>query len=291
MAKISLLLPTRERLAKAQAFLQTVVETADDLSQVEVIATLDDDDTPSHTLTSPHQALALHKVIGPQATMGALNTRCLKKATGEILMLVNDDILIRTKCWDTYLIEAAKKFPDGICMMHTRDGYKDASFPLFPILTQKGIELIEDPYPSEYCGDCIDSHLFDIFLRLKDLGENRIVYIPEVLFEHMHFSVGKAPIDALYQRRSRTRGNQTFYSYWKQREQIAQLLLAKIHGKEASLRPFSFIRQNSYFLLLKSFWQSQQTLNFRLKYFAYHLLRETYIRFRLDKIKAHLKKT
>ncbi|WP_420422363.1 glycosyltransferase family 2 protein [Simkania sp.] len=290
MAKISLLLPTRERLAKAQAFLQTVVATADDVSQIEVIVTLDDDDTPSHTLTSPHEALSLRKVIGPQTTMGALNTRCLKKATGEILMLVNDDILIRTKGWDTYLIEAVKKFPDGICMMHTRDGYKDASFPLFPILTQKAVQLIQDPYPSEYCGDCIDSHLFDIFLRLKDLGEDRIVFIPEVLFEHMHFSVGKAPVDALYQRRSRTAGNQTFYSYWKQREQIAQVLLAAIRRKQASLISLPFKRQNSYFLLLKSFWQSQQTLNFRLKYFAYHLLRETYIRFRLDKVKAHFKK-
>jgi len=290
MAKISLLLPTRERLAKAQAFLQSVVDTADDLSQVEVIATLDDNDTPSHQLSSPHPALTLHKVIGPQTTMGALNTRCLKKASGEILMLVNDDILIRTKGWDTHFMQAAKKFPDGICMMHTRDGYKDASFPLFPILTKRACDLIQDPYPSEYCGDCIDSHLFDIFLRLKDLGEDRIVYIPEALFEHMHFSVGKAPVDALYQARSRTRGNQTFYALWKQREQTAQSLLATIRGQNAPFALQPLRRQNSYFLLLKSFWESKQTLNFRLKYFAYHLLRETYIRFHLDKVKAHLKK-
>lgn len=279
-------MPTRERLAKAQAFLKTVVETAENLKQIEVIVAIDDDDIKSQSLSSPHPDLTLFQVKGPQDTMGTLNTRCLQKATGDILMLVNDDILIRSKRWDRLFIETAARFPDGIILIHTRDGYKDRSFPLFPILTKKGSQLLKDPYPKNYCGDCIDSHLFDIFLRLKDLGYDRIVYLPDVFFEHMHFSVGKAPIDPLYQKRSRIKSNQTFYSLWKQREQSALTLFQAIEGKKNSLLLPPIRIQNSYYLLIKSFFKSHQTLSFRLRYLIYHLLRETYLRFHLEKVKV-----
>jgi len=284
-------MPTRERLARAQAFLQTVVETAANLSNVEVIVAIDDDDNASQALTSPDPRLSLKKVIGPQASMGTLNSRCLKKASGDILMLVNDDILIRSKDWDKHLIERASHFSDSIFLMHTRDGYKDRSFPLFPILSRRVCDLIQDPYPSAYCGDCIDSHLFDIFLRLKDQGHDRILYLPEVFFEHMHFSVGKAPIDKLYQKRSRTKGNQTFYSLWKQREQTAQTLADAIQKIKTPLILSPIKRQNSYFLLFSSFFKSQQSFVFRLKYLIYHTLRETYIRLHLEKLKAYLKRS
>lgn len=283
-------MPTRKRLARAQAFLQTIVETAKDLTQIEVIVAIDNDDTASQFLRSPHSDLTLLQVRGPQDTMGALNTRCLKKATGDLIMLVNDDILIRSQNWDYEFIKATKKLPDGIFLMHTKDGYKDQSFPLFPILSKIGCKLLQDPYPNAYCGDCIDSHIFDIFLRLKDLGHNRIIYLSEVLFEHMHFSIGKAPIDEIYKKRSRTKGNQTFYSLWKQREQSAVFLAQVIEEHPSSLSLNPIYRKNSYYLLFQSFFKSHQSFSFRIKYLLYHFLRETYIRLHLEKVKAYLRK-
>lgn len=285
--EISLLLPTRERPLQAEAFLQSVAETAENLSHIEVVAAIDDDDKKSHTLLSPHPDLKLIKVIGPQTTMGGLNSRCLEKASGKIIMLVNDDILIRSKGWDRHLIEADRTCSDGIYLMHTRDGQKDNAFPIFPILSSRGCSLIKDPYPKEFCGDCIDSHLFDIFLRLKDVGHDRILYIPEVLFEHIHFSVGKAPIDKIYAARSRLKGNHTFYSLWEKREHAAHTLATEIEGTTV-LKPLpknSPKKQGSYSILLTSFLRSHQSFIFRLKYLTYHTLRETYLRFRLDKIK------
>lgn len=288
---ISLLLPTRERPSKARAFLQTVVETADHLSQIEVIAAIDDDDLETQKLLSPHPNLNFIKTIGPQTSMGSLNTRCLSKASGNIIMLVNDDILIRTKGWDTHFLNGAKRFLDDIYLMHTRDGCKDRSFPLFPILSRRVCDLLQNPYPNEFCGDCIDLHLFDIFLRLKDLGENRILYLPEVLFEHIHFSVGKAPIDKTYLARSHMKGNQVFYAFWKEREETAHILRETIVNtsfstKRAIYRKKEFREQNSYLLLCISFLKSKQSFLFRLKYLIYHLLRQTYSCFRFDKVKS-----
>jgi glycosyltransferase involved in cell wall biosynthesis len=288
MMKISLLMPTRKRVARAEAFLQTVVDTAADLSQIEVIAAIDHDDPESKQLTSPDPRLSLIQTIGSRASMGTLNSRCLAKASGDLIMLVNDDILIRSQNWDQVMLEKAAQFPDEVFLMHTRDGHKDEKFPIFPILSKRGCSLLKDPYPSHYCGDGIDMHLFDLFLRLKDFGHNRIIYLPEVFFEHMHVGLRKAPNDPIYESRNRIKSNQTFYTLWKKRELSAQRLADAIDGKEGKIVFAPYNKKNSYHMLLISFLQSRQTKRFKIHYLLYHLVRETYIRLHLEKVKASL---
>ena len=293
MPKISLLLPTRHRFDRAVAFLESVVATAAQLSSIEVLLAIDKDDQESQHILSPHPKLLIRKIIGPQTTMGGLNTRLLHQAKGEIIMLVNDDIIIRTPNWDRYFIQSSQIFPDQIYLMHTKDGFKNHAFPIFPILSKHCCHLIKDPYPREFCGDGIDLHLFDIFIRLKNLGHERIIYLENVFFEHMHVCLGKAKQDAIYRSRSHLKGNYTFYALWEFREQITKLLCQTIEGHKNKqiLITKKLKNQSRISLLLNCFLRSQQTLTYRTKYFCYHLIRETYLLLRLDILKWFLKRS
>ena len=280
---ISLLMPTRERLERATTFLQSVVQTASDLSRIEVVIAIDEDDTISTQITSPHPDLRIVKTVGPRTTMGGLNTRCFEKASGSILMLVNDDIQIRTKDWDTYMIEGDQRFDDKIYLMHTKDGFKDKAFPIFPILSKRCAELLIDPYPEEYCGDGNDTHLHDLFLRLRDLGEDRFIYLENAFFEHMHHGLGKASMDTTYKTRSHTSGSRTFHSLWKERDCKAHALFQAIRAEKKT--PPSLCSN-----LIGSFLFSRASFKYRAKALCYHTAREMYLRLKLHRIKSKMKK-
>lgn len=284
--KISLLLPTRNRTNRATAFLNSVVDTASCLEKIEVVCAIDEDDKESQALVSPHPKLLLHKVIGPKARMGELNTRCLRASSGEIIMLVNDDILIRSKNWDTHLIDADHLFSDGVYLFHVKDGFKNEKFPIFPILSKRFCDLIQDPYPAEFNGDGNDSHLYDIFLRLQDLGHERIIYLPQIFFEHMHYKLGKAKNDATYQSRSHLDSNKTFYNLWRYRENQVARIAAFLNGEELKPLTKESPDLNSFSQIFACSFSSKQSLAYRMSYFAYHTAREIYLSLGLNKVRT-----
>jgi hypothetical protein len=291
MAIISLLMPTRHRVHRAGLFLQSVVDTADNLLDIEVVLAIDDDDKDSQKICSPHVDLKIVKVIAPRASMGELNTRCLNKSTGQIIMLVNDDIIIRTNSWDRYFIESSKIFEDEIYLIHTKDGFKDSRFPIFPVLSRKYCDLVKYPYPVSYSGDGIDAHIYDIFIRLKYLGYDREIYLPTVYFEHMHVALGKSNCDDVYSVRSPRRGSYEFYGLWQDRELVVGSLVNHIDSEKCYKVDINFsnkknIPKRPFFLLLTCFFKSKQSLKYRLGYLRYNFFREAYFMFRLNRVKA-----
>ncbi len=297
MAIISLLMPTRHRVNRAGLFLQSVVDTADNLLDIEVVLAIDDDDKDSQEICSPHVDLKIVKVIAPRASMGELNTRCLNNSTGQIVMLVNDDIIIRTKSWDRCFIEISKNFEDEIYLIHTKDGFSDEKFPIFPILSRKFCFLISDPFPKLYLRDGIDTHIYDIFMRLNDLGYDRVVYLPNIFFEHLHYLNGKSEMDSVYSDKpSLMTGNRQFYVLWGERELAIRKLFAYLCGEEFSGESESTyglishdnntnIEFSSLLSLFSCFFKSKQSIGYKSRYLSYNLAKEIYYLFRINKLK------
>src|ERR1700760_1202401 len=96
--RISLHFPTRGRPMLVERFLQSVVARSAHPELIEVVLYADDDDPGSHHFTSDQITLKL--IIGPRRTMGAYSGICLRHATGEITIALNDDVVIRTPEWD-----------------------------------------------------------------------------------------------------------------------------------------------------------------------------------------------
>lgn len=288
MVEISILVPTRGRPVRLLDFLQSIIDTTEDLSNIEVVLAVDEDDRSYDQMKWPDARLKIVKTIAPQASMGSLNTRCMGNSCGKLIMLGNDDVVFRTKGWDQALIEESKRYPDGIFLMFAKDGIKNDAFACFPILSRKCCALIEDPFPKIYQGDGIDSHLFDIFLRLKDYGYDRLCYLPNVYMEHRHISNGKGDKDGIYNLRSHQLGNHNFYTLWKMREDTVQKILSFFKKEKVSKLVCSHLlgrKLNSIVLIWNCFLQSKQSFSYRWRYLFYHMAREIYFCFQLHKVK------
>jgi hypothetical protein len=228
---ISLLLPTRGRHVLVERFFLSIVETASHLDQIEVILYVDEDDVDSHYLNSDF--LKVTRIIGPRASMGTYNSSCYDTAQGDIIMLVNDDMVINTSGWDEKVIEFDAKISDKIYLAYGNDLLKSGSLCTFPILSRRTCEYLVEPYPKEYQGAFIDYHLFDIFKRLQHAGFDRIHYMGDVVFEHLHYRSGKAPFDETYAKRGRFADDSTFLALIKSRQKSADRLLRILRDDES----------------------------------------------------------
>jgi hypothetical protein len=229
MTTISLLLPTRNRPALARRFLDSVWDQAADRTRVEVVMCIDEDDTASHSISHPH--LALVKVIAPRQSMGALNSTCLARSSGDVVVLSNDDIIVRTAGWDEKIRALHASVPDGVYLAYPNDLFKGRRLCTFPVLSKATCRLLGDPFPAEYQGAFIDYHLLDIFKRLeRRMAATRILYMADVIFEHMHYRVKKANFDVTYRARGRFLDDPVFLRLRDERSRAAAQLLAAIEG-------------------------------------------------------------
>lgn len=226
---ISLLLPTRKRPELARRFLHSVQSTAKYPDDVEIIIYADDDDAGSHDLDCA--GLRITRIIGPRRTMGSYNTACLERARGDIIALVNDDVVIRTPGWDEALRRHDASVPDKIYLAYGDDQFKGQRLSTFPILSRRTCDILQEPYHRAYRGAFIDYHLMDIFKRLEQSGRKRIFYLPDVVFEHLHYRAGKAEIDETYTARGRFEDDMLFVGLANVRAASQKLLMNAIDGE------------------------------------------------------------
>lgn len=228
---ISLILPTRRRPALVERFFDSLRATTSRLDKIEVILYADEDDVSSHHLNS----LDFHvtRIIGPVLSMGGYNSACFAKACGEIIILVNDDVVIRSKGWDEYIREIDLKFEDKIYLAYPNDLFKKGKFCTFPIMSRRTCVLLFDPYPISYKRYFIDPHLFDIFKRLQHAGIDRILYCSDIIFEHLHYRNEKASFDATYSdaKLDRFADDSIFINLISMRSSTAKRLICEIRNQ------------------------------------------------------------
>ena len=188
---LSLIVPTRGRPAQLRAFLDSLCRTAEQVAQLEVVLVADEDD--AETVAFRHPGITLRTVVVPQGLpMGALNARGYAAATGEHIMLCNDDVVVKTPGWDGRLRAVFGSFPDGVVLVHVNDGTFKDSLCIFPCVSRRYAQLAGGICPEGYRRYRIDDHIYNVFNLLALLGEYRIQYLPDVLFEHQNYAASIA---------------------------------------------------------------------------------------------------
>jgi glycosyltransferase involved in cell wall biosynthesis len=188
---LSLIVPTRGRPAQLRAFLDSLCQTAERIAQLEVVLVADEDD--AETVAFRHPGITLRRVVVPQGLpMGGLNARGYAAATGDHIMLCNDDVVVRTPGWDGRLRAVFGSFPDGVVLVHVNDGTFKESLCVFPCVSRRYAELAGGICPEGYRRYRIDDHIYNVFNLLALLGEYRIQYLPDVLFEHQNYAASIA---------------------------------------------------------------------------------------------------
>jgi glycosyltransferase involved in cell wall biosynthesis len=182
----SLIVPTRQRPESLARFLRSIESTAEHPEAIEVVLVIDADDAA--TLRVGAGRLQIKRVrVSPGQTMGTLNMAGYDASTGRYLMLLNDDVLARTYAWDTLLHNCFRAYPDEIVLVHVNDTVFQKELCTFPVVSRRFCELAGGICPREYVRYRIDDHIEDVFILLGLLGESRILYLPNVVFEHLNF--------------------------------------------------------------------------------------------------------
>lgn len=189
--KISLLLPTRQRLEGLKRLYDSAMDLADDPNLVEMVAYVDSDDQSYDELfASPWERLTLIK--GPRKTISKCWNSCWQLSNGEIFWHGGDDVVFRTQGWDTLVRNEFAQYPDKIAFVFGDDGNAESArneFGTHGFIHKNWTDTVGSFVPPYYESDYNDTHLNDL---AKAVGRHRHI---DIMTEHMHYSLGKSEID------------------------------------------------------------------------------------------------
>jgi len=195
--KIALLLPSKNRLNKFLTFLTSVVATAKDIKNITIILGIDEDDPNFDNYKRIANNLDFIDFLSfPKDTFkrGGLSiywNTMVKECTHDILAMVGDDMIFKTKDWDEKIINTFKEQDDNIHLVFCNDGmrgpgnkHENASpFPVNSFLHRDYIDTVgwyvQDIEPKGFQDTYLDK-IFDL-LRRK-------IYFHDIIIKHMHFS-------------------------------------------------------------------------------------------------------
>jgi hypothetical protein len=192
--KISLLLPTRGRPDNILRLHNSVQETADYPGEIEFIVAIDDDDTSYDELIK--KGLSNTKFFKtPRTVLSVYWNMCYERASGEILQHCGDDLVFRTKGWDTTVKNTFKEYPDNIVFVFGNDGHWKDTFGTHGFIHRKWAETIGYFVPPYFSSDYNDTWLNDV---AKAIGRHRYI---DIYTEHMHPAFNKAEWDENHRER------------------------------------------------------------------------------------------
>jgi hypothetical protein len=106
-----------------------------------------------------------------------------------------------------------------------------AAIPTFPIISRTVCDVLGEICPRGYKNLHIESHLFDVFKQLVRLGYDRVRYLEDVVFEHMHYIVDKAARDQVYNKKNQRADDLLFIALDDERTSKAKLLARYIESE------------------------------------------------------------
>src|ERR1041384_8055080 len=128
--------PTRGRREFVSRFLQSVLDTTANPERIEAVIAVDNDDLESQQIAEDR--LAFKRVVVPAgSTMGNLNRACFDASSGRYVMLINDDVVLRTSGWDATIAAIFARYPDDVALVHVNDLLFREKLCTFPIQSRR----------------------------------------------------------------------------------------------------------------------------------------------------------
>ncbi|MCR4301798.1 MAG: glycosyltransferase [Sulfuricaulis sp.] len=174
--KVSVLIPTRHRIERLRTLLASYERTAQGVEQSsELVFRADDDDVETLRFLEGRHVIAGPRLKGYESLPQFFNELAFA-ASGDTLMLGNDDMVFVTQGWAARILEAANRFPDGVFNVGVRT-HNETHFPFSTVSRRV----------AEHLGFLYDPRIFwgDIFLRdvMGALGRN--VMLDDVEIQHV----------------------------------------------------------------------------------------------------------
>ncbi len=133
MINITILLPTRKRVATLKKSIESLINTAHNPKLIQFLFAVDEDDPGTieflKTSNYPNQGVITFKPMGYENIHKYNNTLALY-AHGKWLMFFNDDAIMLTKYWDRKIIDRGSSF--RVLRVREQTSHPYAIFPIFP---------------------------------------------------------------------------------------------------------------------------------------------------------------
>lgn len=195
--KISILMPSKGRPLQMARGIQSALETIEDLKNFELIIFADEDD--KETIEKANEFVKTFRnvtlISGPAPyKQPDLWNNLLPYATGDIIVPFSDDQVFRTTGWDMIVRRSLSQFPDKIVLLNCEDGADQPQLLTVTtfILHRRIIDTLGYLFPPYFDAYRTDEWFTDVFKAI-----NRILPTP-ILIEHLHYSLGKSPMDKTY---------------------------------------------------------------------------------------------
>lgn len=141
LSKTSLLLPTRGRKEHLERLFESLLKQTSDLSKIEIVLCIDEDDIETQSLVFD-PVFHVTRLMGPRSTMETYNTRCFVASSGDIVILFNDDIVVRTPNWDRIILSFDEGHKDKIYLAYVNDLLKEGESWFFSDPVEKSLRDI-----------------------------------------------------------------------------------------------------------------------------------------------------
>lgn len=128
-------------------------------------------------------------IVAPTQFMVQASNVGAEQATGDIIILVSDD-MFPPNGWDKMVLEAVPLYQAAVLQVH--DSIRDDIITL-PIMNRAAYERLGYLYHPLYLSMWADNDL-----RKTAEANSMLVYRPDLVFEHRHYTVGKSAQDMTY---------------------------------------------------------------------------------------------
>jgi hypothetical protein len=208
MSKNLVIIPTRGR---DSVIGPRIIESLSLSANSDFCISIDEDDAGNYSWAKRN---GIYVVSGPPRGMNVALNRAVDKfaADYEYITFMGDDHAVRTREWDSILIDSIRTKGYGIA--YGDDLITHGTLPTFAMVSTNIVQTLGFLAPPQLKHMYLD----DYWLRLgRDL--EACFYREDVIVEHLHHSVGKSTFDTTYQATNRNivnlRDRISYYMYLK----------------------------------------------------------------------------
>lgn len=193
--KISLLHPSRNRAAAADATISEWLGKRSGLHPVEYIISIDRDDTQTSAYRRIAERHGARLLINPNRNSVQACNQAARVATGDLLIMVSDDFGCLAG-WDDALARTIGERRDVAVFVDDGFGAKTMTLP-----------IVDRPF-YQHTGHLLYPHYLHLFCD-NDLEEvarrsGRLIAAKHLLFPHRHFTARALPWDDTYRRANKS---------------------------------------------------------------------------------------
>jgi len=221
MGRLMIMTPVRGRRANLQRLLKSYEDTCD---FADMVVIMDPDDLATYDGVDWGRAGTM--VLDPRGMIGPKRNAAAARYAGEYdaLMCAEDDIVYATPHWDTILMDALDGM-GGTGMVYPNDDRR-VDVPENVLISSDIVRAL-----GWFCEPSMEHYYIDDAWAALGRGAGCLKFVPEVLFENFHYTMGKAGTterDATYSQAETlgARDRQAFQA-WQRDKMAADIAVVK----------------------------------------------------------------